>query len=84
MFYFYIPRGLRNHLYIGVTKNLVERIRRHQGGNGAEFTKRNDVFELVYQEKFPTLLEARNRETRIKKWRREKKENLIKFGKPNP
>jgi len=30
-----------------------------------------------------TLKEARRRENQIKGWRREKKENLIKFGKPN-
>jgi len=82
MFTLYILRSLKNHLYIGVTKNLQQRIKRHKSGNGAEFTKRNKVFELVYKEEFPTLLEVRRRESQIKKWRREKKENIIKYGKP--
>ena len=82
MFTLYILKNLNNHIYIGVTKNLRQRIKRHKSGNGAEFTKRNKVFKLVYKEEFSTLLEVRRREYQIKKWRREKKENLIKYGKP--
>ncbi len=82
MFTLYILKGSNDHLYVGVTSNLNKRIERHKTGEGAEFTKRNRVFEIVYQEKYQTLLEARRRETQIKGWRREKKENLIKFGKP--
>ena len=82
MYQVYILRGPKNHLYIGVTNNLSKRIARHKSGDGAEFTKRNQVFKLVYSENFPTLLEARRKESQIKGWRREKKENLIKFGKP--
>jgi predicted GIY-YIG superfamily endonuclease len=82
MYYVYILRGLKNHLYVGSCCNIGQRIKRHQSGDGAEFTKRNKTFELVYEEKFLTSLEARRREKQIKGWRREKKENLIKFGKP--
>jgi len=82
MFTLYILSGPRNHLYIGVTSNIQKRIKRHKLGTGAEFTKRNKTFELVYVEKYNTLLQARKREKQIKGWRREKKENLIKFGKP--
>ena len=82
MFYLYILRGPKNHLYIGVTSNIDRRIERHKNGNGAEFTKRNRSFNIVFTETFSTLLEARRRESQIKGWRREKKENLIKFGKP--
>ena len=78
----YILRGPRNHLYIGVTSNLDNRIKRHKRGDGAEFTYRNKVHEIVHVEEYQTLAEARRRESQIKKWRREKKENLIKFGKP--
>lgn len=82
MYYLYVLKGPKNHLYIGVTGNLKSRIARHKSGDGAEFAKRNKAFELVYSEKFNTLLEARRREKQIKGWRREKKENLIRFGKP--
>ncbi len=82
MYYLYILKGLKNHLYVGVTNDLISRIERHKSGDGAEFTKRNKTFEIVYTESFPTLLEARRRESQIKGWRRGKKENLIKFGRP--
>lgn len=81
-FTLYILRGPRNHLYIGITNNLGKRIERHKSGDGAEFTIRNKTFEIVYTESFTTYLEARRRESQIKGWRKEKKENLIKFGKP--
>lgn len=84
MFFIYILRGPKNHLYVGCTSDIEKRIDRHQHGDGAEFTKRNKVFELIYQENFPTLIEARKRERQIKGWTRLKKENLIKFGKPFP
>lgn len=82
MYYLYILRGLKDHLYIGVTHDIEKRILRHKNGFGAEFTKRNQTFALVYQESFETLLQSRRRESQIKKWSRKKKENLIKFGKP--
>jgi len=83
MSYLYILRGPKNHLYIGVTSNINQRISRHKNGSGAEYTRRNKTFELVHSEEFPTLKLARRREQQIKGWRREKKENLIKSGKPN-
>ncbi|MGD0977071.1 MAG: GIY-YIG nuclease family protein [Minisyncoccia bacterium] len=81
-YFVYILRGPRDHIYIGTTSNIEARIQRHQKGEGAEFTKRNKTFQLVYKEEHPDLLNARKRETQIKKWRREKKEYLIKYGKP--
>ena len=62
----------------------MSRIQRHKSGDGAEFTRRIKVYQVVYTETFPALLEARRREAQIKGWRREKKENLIKYGKPFP
>ena len=82
MYYLYILRGPRNHLYTGVTSNVEKRVKRHLQGDGAEFTKRNKTDTVERIEKFLTLKEARQREAQIKGWRREKKENLIKFGKP--
>ena len=83
MYTLYILRGPKNHLYIGITSDLEKRIKRHESGDGAEFTKRNKAFELVYQEQYHTLIEARRREAQIKRWRRQKKENLINYGRPN-
>lgn len=82
MYFVYILRNHREKLYIGSTININSRIERHNSGEGAEYTSRNKNFELVYKEEFKTLLEARRREKQIKGWRKEKKLNLIKFGKP--
>lgn len=82
MYILYILKGPKNHLYVGVTSNLKKRLIRHRSGNGAEFTRRNKAYEIVYTESFSILKEARRRESQIKGWRREKKENLIRFGKP--
>lgn len=62
---------------------MDRRILRHRSGDGAEFTRRNKVESLVYIEEFETYFEVRRREKQIKGWTRIKKENLIKFGKPN-
>lgn len=82
MYYLYILKNSKNHLYIGVSSDLKARIDRHNSGDDAEFTKRNKDFKFVYSEGYPTLKGVRKREKQIKGWRREKKENLIKFGKP--
>lgn len=83
MFIVYILRGPKNHLYVEVTSKVVDqRIKRHKSGDGAEFAKRNKTFRVVYIEILQTLIAARRREKQIKSWRREKKENLIKFGRP--
>ncbi len=82
MYFIYILKNDKSSLYVGSTSNIENRITRHNTGMGAEFTKRNMNFKLVYFERFGTLLEARHRENQIKGWRREKKENLIKYGKP--
>jgi len=82
MYSVYILRNSKNDLYVGSSNNVEERVKRHNSGQGAEFTKRNKGFKLVYEESYPNLIEARRREKQIKGWRREKKENLIKTGVP--
>ncbi len=77
MYSVYILRNNKNHLYIGCTGNVDTRLERHKSGDGAEFTRRNKDFKLVYEEKYATLLEARRREEQLKKWSRAKKEALI-------
>lgn len=82
MYYVYILKNSKNHLYVGSSGNVNARLERHNVGDGAEFTRRNKDFYLIYTETFSTIKEARRRERQIKGWRREKKENLINFGKP--
>ena len=66
-------------LYIGVTNNLKTRLHQHQQNiDGSEtFTGKYHSYNLVYFERFEFIEHAIKREKEIKKWRREKKNNLI-------
>lgn len=76
-FFVYILKCSDGSYYVGCTNNLNKRLKQHNGSKwGAHYTKIRRPVTLKYQEQFPTLLEARRRETEIKGWRREKKENL--------
>jgi putative endonuclease len=78
MYNVYIIKNNRNRLYIGVTDNLKHRLQDHNTGKGAAFTKNKASFRYVFIEDHDTLKEARQREIQIKKWRRDKKEMLIR------
>ena len=77
MFFVYIIRNNSNKLYIGISKNPISRLNSHNTKTGAEFTK-SGRYNIVFQEEYKNLKEARQREIQIKKWRREKKNVLIK------
>ncbi|MBI5733795.1 MAG: GIY-YIG nuclease family protein [Candidatus Kerfeldbacteria bacterium] len=80
--YVYIMRCADSSLYTGITNNLVARETRHKDGDGTKFTKFHGGGRIVYSELYATYLDARHREVQIKKWRREKKEHLIRGLKP--
>lgn len=81
-YYFYLVRCNDKTLYSGYTSNIKEREYAHNIGEGAKYTRRRLPIKIVYWEKFDTRIEAMRREAQVKSWRREKKENLIKYGKP--
>ena len=54
--------------YVGSTKDLQRRLSEHQR-NHTPSTRNRGPWTLVYQEQFPTLLEARQRERQIKSWK---------------
>ncbi len=72
-------------LYIGVTNNLERRIFEHESNQGAKlkFTAKYNCIHLIYFEKFGNIDQAIEREAELKKWRREKKNNLINLANPN-
>jgi len=79
LYYTYILECSDNSLYVGCTNNLAKRIKQHNESKwGAHYTKIRRPVILKYFEEFKTLREARQRESEIKGWRREKKLNLIK------
>jgi len=77
-YYVYILASKRNGtLYIGVTNDLAGRVWEHREGLIPGFTKTYGVKMLVYYETFDDIHEAIHRETRLKKYKREWKLNLI-------
>jgi len=67
-----------NKLYVGITQNPQNRVYYHNKKRGAKFTKYKVDFKIMFLEEYNSLAGARQREIQIKKWRREKKEILIK------
>ena len=67
--------GKKKVTYVGYTKDLNKRIKLHNSGKGAKFT-RGRKWILIYKEKINSKSEAISREYYIKKNR--KLRNLIK------
>jgi putative endonuclease len=68
----------RTVLYIGITNNLIRRIEEHKNGQGSLFTKKYNLHDLVYFDKFSSIAEAILREKQLKNWHSDWKWNLIK------
>ena len=64
-------------LYTGWTNDLDKRVKAHQTGRGAKYTRSHLPVELVYCESLATKSEALRREAEIKRLPREKKLELI-------
>ena len=77
MNYPYIVKCNDGTLYTGWTNNLEKRIKDHNDGKGAKYTKARLPVELVYYETFETKEEAMSREYAIKRLSRREKEELI-------
>jgi putative endonuclease len=79
----YILASLRNGtLYVGVTSDLVRRVREHRSGAVGGFTRDYGVHTLVFAEFHETMEDAILREKRIKRWRRAWKLELIEQHNP--
>ncbi len=66
-FYVYMLKSLNKKCvtYVGYTNNLSNRIKLHNSGKGAKFT-RGRKWKLIYKEKFSTKNQAISREYYIK------------------
>lgn len=65
-------------LYTGVTGNLRNRIEQHRNRELEGFTKKYNIWKLVYYEAYESVKNAIKREKQIKNLLRRKKEDLIK------
>lgn len=73
----YILRCGDGTLYTGATNNLPRRLKVHQSGKGAKYTRSRPPVELVYQEEVPDRSSALRREAAIKRLDRRAKLALI-------
>ena len=65
-------------MYVGVTNNLERRMYEHKHKLVEGFTKKYNVDKLVYFEETRDVHAALEREKEIKKWRRKKKNALVR------
>ena len=77
MNYTYILKCRDGTLYTGWTNDLEKRLKAHNAGLGAKYTRSRTPVELVYYETFKTKVEAQKREYAIKKMTRAEKQKLI-------
>ena len=78
--YTYIVKCSDGSLYTGWTNDLEKRIRAHNDGKGAKYTKSRLPVVLAYYEEFQTKEEAMRREWEIKQLDREQKMKMIREG----
>lgn len=81
-YYVYILANVSKTLYVGVTNNLERRLYEHRMKFVPGFTRSYNVTMLVYFETTSDIQSAREREKRIKGWRRERKVQLIEANNP--
>ena len=84
LWYVYILRCADGTLYTGMTDDLDRRIRQHNSGKGAKYTRGRGPVVLVYQEVCAAKGEALKRENAIKKMTRQQKLRLIEAQKADP
>jgi len=76
-YYVYVILCLDGSFYTGYTKNIETRIKLHESGKGARYTKMHKPQKIAYLEVFDSRAQAMKREKQIKKLTHQQKLNLI-------
>ena len=69
-------------LYIGITNDLQRRVYEHKKKLKEGYTKRYNLYQLVYYEETDDVGRAIEREKQLKGWRRSKKVQLLETMNP--
>ncbi len=77
MYYVYILRCADGTLYTGYTDDVERRLRVHNSGKGAKYTRSRRPVALAYAEEWPDKSAALKREAAIKRLSRAEKLALI-------
>ncbi|MCD8370910.1 MAG: GIY-YIG nuclease family protein [Clostridiales bacterium] len=80
MNYTYLLRCADGSLYCGWTNDLEARLRAHNAGKGAKYTRSRRPVTLAYYETYETKEEAMRREWKVKHMSRDEKLELIAAG----
>jgi putative endonuclease len=75
--YVYIVECADGSLYTGWAVDVEARVKVHNAGRGARYTRTHRPVKLVYAEPQPTRAAALKREAAIKTWPRKRKLKLI-------
>lgn len=79
--YFYVLHCKDNTLYAGYTNNLEKRVKLHNEGKGAKYTRGRGPVELIFSKAYDNKSAALKAEYEFKQWSREKKEKYIENNK---
>ena len=77
MNYTYMVKCADGTLFTGWTNCVEKRLKAHNEGKGAKYTRGRGPLELVYLEVHDTKSEAMSREARIKRFTKREKLNLL-------
>ncbi|WP_022773508.1 GIY-YIG nuclease family protein [Butyrivibrio sp. AE2015] len=75
-YYSYMVRCADGSFYCGYTNDLEKRIKTHNSGKGAKYTRARLPVVLVYYETFKTKEEAMSREWHLKRLTHSQKEKM--------
>lgn len=75
--YFYVLHCKDNSLYAGYTNNLVRRVKLHNEGKGAKYTRGRGPVKLVFSKAYDNKRDALKAEYEFKQWPRKKKEDFL-------
>jgi putative endonuclease len=75
--YFYVLECSDGSYYAGYTVDINERLKKHNNGKGAKYTRGRTPVRLLYSEEFKTKSEALKMEISFKRLKRKEKEKYI-------
>lgn len=78
MYYVYLLRCADGTLYCGSTNDLQRRVKAHNSGRGAKYTKARRPVQLVYCEAAGSRSDALRREAAVKKLTRQQKWAIVR------
>ncbi|WP_099353533.1 GIY-YIG nuclease family protein [Fredinandcohnia onubensis] len=75
--YFYVLECKDGSFYAGYTTDVEERLKKHNEGKGAKYTRGRGPITLLFSQEFDTKEEAMRAEYRFKRLKRPEKERLL-------